>query len=129
MSLNVLVVDDSPVTRKILRRTLGQTGLDLGNVVEAEDGACALDVLAGCPIDVVIADINMPNVDGLELITRMRASPKFASIPVVVVTSNRSASCIEKLELLGITAYLTKPFRPELFASAIRDLLPKGGDK
>mgnify|MGYP000889226309 CR=1 FL=1 len=127
MSLNVLVVDDSSVTRKILRRTLGQTGLDLGNVLEAEDGACALDVLAKDPIDVVIADVNMPNVDGIELVTRMRASPTLKAIPVVVVTSNRSAQVTERLEQLGITAFLTKPFRPELFASAIRDLLPTKG--
>lgn len=127
MSLNVLVVDDSPVTRKILRRTLGQTGLDLGSVLEAEDGAIALEMLGGdAAIDVVIADINMPNVDGLELITRMRASTRLAAIPVVVVTSNRSGAVVEKLEQLGVTAYMTKPFRPELFASAIRDLLPKG---
>jgi two-component system chemotaxis response regulator CheY len=119
MALDLLVVDDSPVTRKMVRRALGLCGLDVGEVHEAGDGAEALARLAAHRVDLVLADINMPVMNGMELVRRMSADPALAAIPVVVVATPISEQKVEQLLDSGARAYLAKPFRPE----ALRDLV------
>ena len=119
MALDLLVVDDSPVTRKMVRRALGLCGLDVGEVHEAGDGVEALARLATHRVDLVLADINMPVMIGMELMRRMSADPGLAAIPVVVVATPISEQKVEQLLDSGARAYLAKPFRPE----ALRDLV------
>jgi two-component system chemotaxis response regulator CheY len=119
MALDLLVVDDSPVTRKMVRRALGLCGLDVGEVHEAGDGVEALARLAAHRVDLVLADINMPVMNGMELVRRMSADPALAAIPVVVVATPISEQKVEQLLDSGARAYLAKPFRPE----ALRDLV------
>ncbi len=118
MALNVLIVDDSVVMRTMLKRCLAMAELNLGELCEASNGHEALGVLERHWIDVVIADINMPVMNGEELIGRMRELPEHAKTPVIVVSTEGSQTRIERLENKGVT-FIRKPFRPE----AIRDVM------
>lgn len=124
MSLNVLVVDDSPVMRRMVRRSLGMCGLPVGEIYEAGNGAEGLAVLGERWVDVVIADVNMPEVDGVEMVERMAKDGLLARLPVVMVSSDRAEARIERLKALGVRAYLTKPFRPEAFREVVEATLP-----
>lgn len=126
MSLNVLVVDDSPVMRRMVRRSLEMCGLAVGEVYEAGDGIEALTFLGSRWIDVVIADVNMPAMGGVEMVEKMARDKALARVPVVMVSSDRSEASIERLTKLGVRGYLTKPFRPEVFRQLMQDILPVG---
>jgi two-component system, chemotaxis family, chemotaxis protein CheY len=119
MALELLIVDDSPVTRKMVRRAIGLCGLEVAQVHEAGDGAEALAKLAAGPVDLVLADINMPVMNGVELVERMSKEPALARIPVVILATPISEQKVEKLLDTGARAYLAKPFRPE----ALRELV------
>src|SRR5512142_1306863 len=115
----MLVVDDSPVTRKMVRRALGLCGLEVGEVHEAGDGAEALDKLAQHHVDLVLADINMPVMNGIELVERMSRDAELCAVPVVIVATPMSQDRVEFVLDKGARAYLAKPFRPE----ALRDVV------
>jgi two-component system chemotaxis response regulator CheY len=119
VGLDMLVVDDSPVTRKMVRRALGLCGLEVGDVYEAADGAEALDKLNAHHFDLVLADINMPVMNGIELVERMSKDPELCSVPVVIVATPMSQDRVEFVLDKGARAYLAKPFRPE----ALRDVV------
>lgn len=126
MSYSSLIVDDSAIIRKMIRRALSLSGLDLGEILEAGDGRQALAVLDDHWVDVVLTDIHMPEMDGIELVERMALDPLLARIPVLVVSTERSEERIEHLRRLGIKGYLTKPFTPEQIRDAVNRAL--GGD-
>lgn len=126
MSLNVLVVDDSPVMRKMVRRSLGMCGLPIGDIHEAGNGLEALSVLGRQWVDVVIADINMPEMGGVEMVERMAKDGLLSRLPVVMVSSDRSEERVLRLKELGVRAYLGKPFKPEMFRAVVEELLPVG---
>ena len=113
------MVDDSPVTRKMVRRAIGLCGIEVSEVQEAGNGAEALEKLAAHRFDLVLADINMPVMNGVELVERMARDPDLASIPVVIVATPMSQQRVDHLLDTGARAYIAKPFRPE----ALRDVL------
>jgi two-component system chemotaxis response regulator CheY len=119
VSSSFLVVDDSPVGRKILRRALAMVGVDGGSVQEAEDGLAALELLRARPIDVVVTDIHMPRMDGIELVRQMRADGRLAKTAVIVVSSDRNDGRQQELRKLGACAYVVKPLRPEELRDAV----------
>lgn len=119
MSSSFLVVDDSPVGRKILRRALTMVGVELGAVLEAEDGVAALELLRSQPIDVVLTDIHMPRMDGMELVRQMRSDGRLANTAVIVVSSDRNDVRQQELRALGACAYVVKPLRPESLRDAV----------
>jgi two-component system chemotaxis response regulator CheY len=119
VALDLLIVDDSPVTRKMVRRAVGLAGLEIGAVHEAGNGEEALAQLALHTVDLVLADINMPIMNGMELVERMSQDPALAGVPVVIVATPLSEQRVERLLDIGARAYLAKPFRPE----ALRDLV------
>lgn len=119
MSSSFLVVDDSPVGRKILRRALAMVGVDGGSVREAEDGLAALELLRVSPVDVVVTDIHMPRMDGIELVRQMRAEGRLAKTAVIVVSSDRNDGRQQELKALGACAYVVKPLRPEDLRDAV----------
>lgn len=123
MSINLLVVDDSSVMRKMVIRSLGMSGLSLGVVHQAENGREALDCLRRVWVDLVLTDIHMPEVSGIELVERMRGDPLLSAVPVVVVSTERSDARIEHLGRLGIRGYVSKPFRPEQLAALVCGVL------
>lgn len=113
MALNILVVDDSSLTRKAIKRIIEMLGLDLGQIFEAESGKEALKILHETNVDLVLADLNMPKMGGIEMIANMRDNEATNDIPVVVVSTESSTTRIEGLLANGARAYLHKPFTPE----------------
>jgi len=127
MAWNVLIVDDSKILRGMVRRILGLTGLDIGEVHEAGGGQEALEVLTRARIDVVLADVNMPGMSGAELVQRIRKSPISGRTHVVVISSDRNQATMDTMKSLGIDAYITKPFRAEALRDVLNGVFSKGG--
>ncbi len=110
MALDVLIVDDSAAIRKILQRVLKQAEVPVGQVFEAGDGLEALETLKAQQIGLVLVDVNMPNMDGLQLLARMKGNPEWQQIPVVMVTTEGGQSKVMEAVQLGAAAYIRKPF-------------------
>jgi two-component system chemotaxis response regulator CheY len=121
--LDVLIVDDSAAIRKILQRVLRQTEVPIGTVYEAGDGVEALETLRRQTIGLVLSDINMPNMDGLEFLTKMRAEEVWKSIPVLMVsTEGTKAKVLEAVER-GASGYVRKPFTAEQINEKLAGLI------
>ena len=123
MDLNILIVDDSALTRKAIGRILGMIDLDAGELFEAENGTEALKILDEKNIDLVLADLNMPEMGGIEMIYHMRGNEATRNIPVVIVSTESSTTVIEGLLADGAKDYLHKPFTPEEFREVITRIL------
>jgi two-component system chemotaxis response regulator CheY len=109
MAKRVLMVDDSNSMRTMVAFTLRRAGYD---VIEAEDGHQAMALIDGSAVDCVVTDINMPGMDGLELIRQLRASPAHRAIPIVLLTVVTDPAKQEEAEAAGATVWLSKPFHP-----------------
>jgi two-component system chemotaxis response regulator CheY len=129
MSYAILIVDDSSIVRTMVKKSIGMAGLPIGSVYEASNGREALEVLAGNWVDIVFADLNMPEMNGTELVEAMSADSMLVSTPVVVVSSEQSQVKIEELKAKGIRAYIKKPFRPESFRQVVDEVLGSGARK
>lgn len=123
MAYNVLIVDDSASMRSIIAKSLRLSGVALGEVHMAGDGVEALEVLEEAWIDIVLADLNMPNMGGIELIERLQHKGMTASVPVVVVSTEVRRDVIQSLLALGAAAFLRKPFAPEQLGQLIESVL------
>jgi two-component system chemotaxis response regulator CheY len=121
MPLNVLVVDDSSVMRAMILKTIRMSGLDLGEVFQAGNGKEGLDAARDNWVDLVIADINMPVMNGEEMIDEMKADPELSDLPTIVISTEGSATRIARLESKGIR-FIHKPFTPEIIRDTIHDL-------
>ena len=110
MDSDVLVVDDSAAIRKILTRVLHQTGMAIQTIYEAGDGEEALAVMAQHRIDLVLSDINMPKMDGLQLLASLKASPQWQRTPVVMITTEGGETKVAEAVRLGAAGYVRKPF-------------------
>lgn len=119
---NVLVVDDSSTMRAMLRKILHLSGVIVGNYFEAGNGQEALAVLEQQWVDLILMDLNMPVMGGLEMIERVRSNPEMADIPIIVVSSESSQTRIDDLESKGVK-FIHKPFRPETARDLIVQLL------
>lgn len=127
MEPDVLVVDDSAAIRKILQRVLRQTGMAIGSIHEAGDGQEALDRLNGQhEIQLVLTDINMPKVDGLQLLASMKASPAWRHIPVVMITTEGGETKVGEAVRLGAAGYVRKPFTADQIKEKLAGLLEPG---
>lgn len=111
--MDVLIVDDSAAIRKILRRVLQQAELPLGEVFEAGDGIEAVEKLKTTKVGLVLSDINMPNMDGLQLLSAMKASDDWKSLPVIMITTEGSQAKVLEAVQLGARGYVRKPFTAE----------------
>ncbi len=127
MSLNVLIVDDSAIIRSVVKKSIAMSGIEVGQIHEAANGIEALKVLSATWIDIVFADLNMPEMSGMDLVEKMSKDNLLVSIPVVIVSSDQSQKRIEELKQLGIRAYLRKPFRPEAFREVVTQVLGSAG--
>lgn len=121
--LKVLVVDDSPVMRSMVARSLQLSGVDVASVHQAGNGQEALEILHAEWIDIMLCDVNMPTMNGLELVERMAAKGSGTRVPVVMISSLRDPACQARLKQLGVSSYLEKPFRPEALGRAIERAL------
>jgi two-component system chemotaxis response regulator CheY len=114
----ILVVDDSPVVKKIVTTTLAKKGFE---VKEALDGVSALEILLSERIDLVITDLNMPKMDGLQLTREIRKNPTYKRIPVIMLTTNPSEE--QKALEAGANLYLKKPVTSEELISHVQKFL------
>jgi two-component system, chemotaxis family, chemotaxis protein CheY len=119
MAFRVLIVDDSPVMRAFVRRVLAISGLEADPIFEASDGQEALDLLEDQWVDVVLTDINMPNMDGEEFVTKLSERGLLSLVTVVVISTDATSSRMEHLHALGAHGYLSKPFLPEALRAEV----------
>jgi two-component system chemotaxis response regulator CheY len=113
MPIRALIIDDSSVMRKIVERSLRQAGIDLAPVLEAGNGAEALVVLQENQVDLILCDVNMPVMDGLEFIKQLPGVPNAKDVPVVMITTEGSESHVVQALSSGARGYIRKPFTPE----------------
>lgn len=113
VKLNVLIVDDSAAIRKILVRVLSQTDLPIEQVHEASDGMEALKILETSQVSLILSDINMPNMDGLQLLTNLRSTAGWDRLSVIMITTEGSQSRVLEAVQLGAKGYVRKPFTAE----------------
>jgi two-component system chemotaxis response regulator CheY len=120
MARTILVVDDSPTMRQQVRMPLEDAGY---KVLEAGDGQEALQRLEGATdVHMVISDVNMPGMNGLEMLEALRKIPRFTALPVVMLTTEGKKSLVERAEKAGARGWLVKPFKAEVLLAAARKL-------
>lgn len=122
MPLDVLIVDDSAAIRKILQRVLRQADVDVGQVYEAGDGLEALETLRQHKVHLVLADVNMPNMNGIQLLAQIKSNADWASLPVIMVTTEGSQSKVMEAAQLGAAGYIRKPFSAEQIKDKLANL-------
>ena len=110
MEPDILVVDDSAAIRKILQRVLKQTGIPIRFVHEASDGQEALDLMKTRRVDVILTDINMPRMDGVQFLAAVKNAEQWHRIPVLMVTTEGSEASVGEALRLGAAGYVRKPF-------------------
>ena len=122
----ILVVDDSPTIRKMVRAALG--GLQDVAFVEAGTGLQAIETLAMHPVRMVVLDLNMPDMHGLDVLKFLRSHSQYRALPVMVLTTRGDESSREEVLEAGATSYMTKPFYPNFLVSSVRELLDTAPD-
>jgi len=124
LDLRALVIDDSPIMRQFICRSLNLSGLAITECAEASNGKEALELLRKRKVDVILCDVNMPQMDGEELLEHIEQDPELRSIPVLVISSDATAPRVQRMLGLGAQGYLLKPFSPELLRSEVARVLP-----
>lgn len=115
MANSLLIVDDSATMRKIIMRTIRMSGLEIDSTDEAGNGKEALDKLTETPADIVLCDINMPEMNGMELVKKVREQSLCDGTKIIMVSTESSQELIDELMETGANGYITKPFTPEKF--------------
>ena len=123
MGYSVLIVDDSASMRKIVRKVLKMSGFDVSECLEAGHGIEALQVLERHPIDVVLTDLNMPEMNGIEFMRALRKDERWQDLPVVLITTEARKEYIKEAIFLGARGYLRKPFKPEAVRVLLTDIM------
>lgn len=118
---NFLIVEDSPTMRQLISFSLKR--IPNAKIVEATDGVDALKKLSENKFHLIIADINMPMMDGLKLLSIIRKDPAYSNVPVIIVTTEGAEADREKGLKLGANAYLSKPIQTNDLVKMVRDLL------
>jgi two-component system chemotaxis response regulator CheY len=121
--VRALIIDDSSVMRKIVERSLRQAGLDLSEVREAGNGAEGLVALKDSGVDLILCDINMPVMDGVEFLRQVQGQEHAKGVPVVMITTEGSESHVVQALSLGARGYIRKPFTPEQVKEHVIPLL------
>ena len=128
MAYNVLVVDDSLPMRAVMKKTIKASGFNVGSIAEAANGKEALQLLKQDWVDLVITDYNMPDMNGFELLSRMKADEILKTIPVVVVTTEGSQQRVREFMDAGAADYIRKPFTPEQIRSKLSRIMGEDED-
>ena len=124
MSHHVLIVDDSPSIRRMIAQTLAEEGFA---VSPCSSGAEAIATAQTKKVDIVVTDLNMPEVDGLELTRRLRSLPNTSTCPILILTTETSPSRKEDAKSAGANGWILKPFREEALVRAIRSVCQRTG--
>ena len=120
MSKTIMAVDDSASVRQMVNFTLTKAGYE---VVEAVDGLDAVKKLDSTSVQMMITDLNMPNMDGIELIGSVRAMPKYKFIPIIMLTTESKDSKKQEGKAAGATGWIVKPFKPDQLLAVIKKVL------
>jgi len=123
--VKILVVDDSSTMRRIIVRTL--EGIGESDVTEASDGLEALDAVADKSFDLVLTDWNMPNLDGLGLVEKLRSNANYKTTPIIMVTTEAEKASVVEAIKAGVNNYIVKPFTPATLKVKIEAILAKCG--
>lgn len=123
MGCSVLIVDDSPVMRSFIRRVIALSGFEIRECWEASDGREALTQLGEHRVDVILTDINMPRMNGEELLERLGADRILKSVPTLVISTDATRHRILRMLALGAAGYMTKPFSPETLRGELERVL------
>jgi two-component system, chemotaxis family, chemotaxis protein CheY len=116
MGKSLMIVDDSATMRKIVMRTVRMSGLEFERTEEAGNGIEAIDKLSKAPVDIVLCDINMPEMNGLEMVRKVRKDLNAcAATKIIMVSTESSQELIDGILADGANGYITKPFTPEKF--------------
>ena len=126
MAFNVLIVDDSAVMRSMILKVMKMSGLPLGEIYQASNGKEGLEALSNNWIDLVLVDINMPIMNGEDMIDRMRENPETSNIPAIVISTEGSATRIERLKQ-KVSGFIKKPFSPETLRDTVYGILGTTG--
>ena len=121
MAKRVMAVDDSATVRQVLQMTLEGAGYE---VIEAVDGKDALNKLVGTQIDMMVTDLNMPNMDGIELIRNVRQSPGNRFMPIIMLTTESQPEKKQEGKAAGASGWIVKPFKPEQLLAVVRMICP-----
>jgi two-component system, chemotaxis family, chemotaxis protein CheY len=119
LAYRVLIVDDSPAMRLFVRRVMEISGFDVAECLEASNGTQALEVLKTEWVDAILSDINMPGMDGEELVRRVEADESLRRIPVIIISTDGSRARVDRMLELGARGYVMKPFRPEVLRAEL----------
>jgi two-component system, chemotaxis family, chemotaxis protein CheY len=122
--IRALIVDDSSVMRKIVERSLRQAGVESLVVFEAGSGVDGLEVLKAKQVDLILSDINMPSMDGLEFVRQLRSQQLAAGVPVVMITTESSEEHVKQAIQAGAMGYIRKPFTEDQVKQRVLSLLP-----
>jgi len=123
MAFQILIVDDSATIRTIIARTIDMAGVPVSGLFHASNGREAIEILKKEWIDIVFADINMPIMNGIEMINEIRENEELRDTNIVVVSTEGSSTRINELQNKGIKAYLRKPFTPEMLNNTLVNIL------
>ena len=124
MKGTVLVVDDSAMMRKVVLRVLKMAEIEFDSILEAGDGNEALNLLRVNPVALIMCDINMPVMSGLQLLQHIREEKLAAGVPIVMVTTENSEPQVRQAIVLGARGYIRKPFTTDHIKNSVRPLLP-----
>lgn len=123
MAFNILIVDDSETMRAAIRKVIQMSGVPVGNFHEAAHGRDALGLLEDSWVDVILSDINMPEMNGMELLEKLKSNAVFANIPVIFITTEASEARMAEAKKIGVAGYIKKPFLPETIKKILYEVL------
>lgn len=123
MAFNFLIVDDSPVMRKVIIKTVKLSGVDIGDMYEAGNGIEGLEEARNNWVDLILTDINMPEMDGITFIKKLKEDEVLKSIPVIVISTEGRDEVVKEAMAYGANDYITKPFRPEEIGNNVLKVL------
>lgn len=121
MGKTILTVDDSASIRQMVKFTLNDAGY---NIIEAVDGKDALEKIQKTPVHMLISDVNMPNMDGIELVRQVRTLPAHKFIPIIMLTTESQDAKKQEGKQAGATGWIVKPFKPEQLLAVVKKVLP-----
>lgn len=125
MAFNILVTDDSETMRAVIKKTVSMSGVPVGEFHEAGNGIEALAILENTWIDVILSDINMPEMGGMELLKKISEDEDLRKIPLIFITTEASDARQEEAKKLGVAGYVRKPFQPETIKTILYEVLEK----
>lgn len=128
MSFNVLIVDDSNSMRAVIKKVITISGFQMDRCLEAGNGKQALEMLADSWVDVIVSDINMPEMNGLELLDQLRRNDTLKEIPVIMITTEGSDERMKEAFARGAKGFIKKPFLPEEIKKVLYEVIGVGQD-